>query len=625
MDPWRRVSNQRSQPSSSSGTLLNELSSIQEELARLRKTESKAEPQSAFPAPHRSLAPEPPARRGVSGAKFSGFDDDGGHRAGQRPKTPERRASLGGRSSSSLRDEIERMKAKVQEEMRSLNGDEGTGGECADVQEQRRQAREQGSSSGTRSKVDVDVELSQLDRKRAGLEAERQLFERQQMEHRTVMLQAKGDLQAEEQRLEKERQELLAERQELRERWAALERERLNAASSSVEIRAPSKEKATEAADMLERVQRLLEEEKRGIARDREELEQLRGEVQRERQELNDSKRAQQRQKETSHNSAFAWDVVQMGEMQLQLAMEQAQLDLDKSKLVEAQIRLNGEKARVAEELSELCDSRAILNTRLSEMDRGYAALQKHQADLQRAQEAAEAEWKEVQRARDQVKELLADASKRLIPVLETLEQMRREDAAHGSRGTAGQMRGADNNYSSEHSSDRSRPQYHSGSKPRTDTACEYDPDGRRRSALEMYRQRTMDLQPTAPPGHGPKTSNWDDFRQQPILLGHLSLAKYEFRQIDVHRSGRVSGKALAQWILEYDPSSMRNLIPGQLKLMYQAVDNTNVGSIDFWGFLAIQLFVLLDLSNFNMFEWLVFVNTVNHPKHEARAIRDSW
>lgn len=36
-------------------------------------------------------------------------------------------------------------------------------------------------------------------------------------------------------------------------------------------------------------------------------------------------------------------------------------------------------------------------------------------------------------------------------------------------------------------------------------------------------------------------------------------------------------------------------------------------------GFLAIQLFVLLDLSNFNMFEWLVFVSTINHVKHDTR------
>ena len=34
-------------------------------------------------------------------------------------------------------------------------------------------------------------------------------------------------------------------------------------------------------------------------------------------------------------------------------------------------------------------------------------------------------------------------------------------------------------------------------------------------------------------------------------------------------------------------------------------------------GFLAIQLFVSMDLQHFNMFEWLNFVNLVSHPKHE--------
>ena len=46
----------------------------------------------------------------------------------------------------------------------------------------------------------------------------------------------------------------------------------------------------------------------------------------------------------------------------------------------------------------------------------------------------------------------------------------------------------------------------------------------------------------------------------------------------------RVDGQALARWILETDPYSMRNLIPGQIKLMFQAVDTMNTGYISFWG-----------------------------------------
>ena len=45
-----------------------------------------------------------------------------------------------------------------------------------------------------------------------------------------------------------------------------------------------------------------------------------------------------------------------------------------------------------------------------------------------------------------------------------------------------------------------------------------------------------------------------------------------------------IDGKALARWILETDPCSMRNLIPGQIKLMFQAVDTMNTGYISFWG-----------------------------------------
>ena len=38
-------------------------------------------------------------------------------------------------------------------------------------------------------------------------------------------------------------------------------------------------------------------------------------------------------------------------------------------------------------------------------------------------------------------------------------------------------------------------------------------------------------------------------------------------------------------------------------------------------GFLAIQLFVSMDLQHFNMFEWLNFVNLVSHPKHELAYV----
>ena len=46
-----------------------------QELARLRKTESRSDARSAFPGPSRSLAPEPPARRGVSGVSEDGAGD----------------------------------------------------------------------------------------------------------------------------------------------------------------------------------------------------------------------------------------------------------------------------------------------------------------------------------------------------------------------------------------------------------------------------------------------------------------------------------------------------------------------------------------------------------------------
>ena len=45
-----------------------------------------------------------------------------------------------------------------------------------------------------------------------------------------------------------------------------------------------------------------------------------------------------------------------------------------------------------------------------------------------------------------------------------------------------------------------------------------------------------------------------------------------------------VDAKSLARWILEVDPASMRKLIPGQLKLMIQALDSSNTGYISFWG-----------------------------------------
>ena len=47
--------------------------------------------------------------------------------------------------------------------------------------------------------------------------------------------------------------------------------------------------------------------------------------------------------------------------------------------------------------------------------------------------------------------------------------------------------------------------------------------------------------------GHGPKFSNWDNFRALPISLGHLVVAKFEFAQVDQYNSRRCVFLLLAQ------------------------------------------------------------------------------
>jgi prefoldin subunit 5 len=324
--------------------------------------------------------------------------------------------------------------------------------------------------------------------------------------------------------------------------------------------------------------------------------------------------------------------------------MDQAQLTLDRTAVAEAQALVAESESRLATELADLSDLRERWNEKVQYMEKMYASLQKEQLELERATETIASEWQQVEKAREQVKDLLADAAQRMIPILQKLEQLRKENwlrsssqhrtssfsCSRGSEDFSSQRKGVS---SYETWSPESMNHRHFGARKDGDQYSEvheeYEPPASRRSTLELYRERNSgrhdqgSMAAAGPSagvparGHGPKFSNWDNFRALPISLGHLALAKFEFAQVDQYNAKRVDGQALARWILETDPYSMRNLIPGQIKLMFQAVDTMNTGYISFWGFLAIQLFVSMDLQHFNMFEWLNFVNLVSHPKHE--------
>jgi hypothetical protein len=91
-----------------------------------------------------------------------------------------------------------------------------------------------------------------------------------------------------------------------------------------------------------------------------------------------------------------------------------------------------------------------------------------------------------------------------------------------------------------------------------------------------------------------PPSKNWEDFKKVPMPLGTLIHYKLCFERADKDKSGKLDIMELGEWAQRM---GLKNITFDDLKKMITQVDVNHNGKVDFWEFLAIQLYITLDLS----------------------------
>eukprot|EP01006_Ploeotia_vitrea_P061122 TRINITY_DN77285_c0_g1_i1.p1 TRINITY_DN77285_c0_g1~~TRINITY_DN77285_c0_g1_i1.p1 ORF type:complete len:115 (-),score=15.71 TRINITY_DN77285_c0_g1_i1:677-1021(-) len=91
-----------------------------------------------------------------------------------------------------------------------------------------------------------------------------------------------------------------------------------------------------------------------------------------------------------------------------------------------------------------------------------------------------------------------------------------------------------------------------------------------------------------------PPSKNWDDFKKVPLPLGMLIHYKLCFERADKDKSGKLDIAELGEWSQRM---GLKNVTFEHLQEMIKQVDSNHNGKVEFWEFLAIQLFASLNLQ----------------------------
>lgn len=89
-------------------------------------------------------------------------------------------------------------------------------------------------------------------------------------------------------------------------------------------------------------------------------------------------------------------------------------------------------------------------------------------------------------------------------------------------------------------------------------------------------------------------SKNWEDFKRIPIRMGSLIHYKLAFENADKDQDGRIDVLELGEWAQSL---GLRNLKFDDLKRMIAEADLNNDEKVDFWEFLAMQLYCQMNLQ----------------------------
>eukprot|EP00906_Rhabdomonas_costata_P005992 RCo008855 len=104
-----------------------------------------------------------------------------------------------------------------------------------------------------------------------------------------------------------------------------------------------------------------------------------------------------------------------------------------------------------------------------------------------------------------------------------------------------------------------------------------------------------------------PPTKDWEEFKKIPIHMGTLIHFKLCFERADQDRDGKIDIMELGEWA---QGIGLRNISFEDLKQMIAQVDVNHHGRVDFWEFLAIQLYISLNLQDtVDLLEFIKFLN----------------
>jgi|EP00670_Eutreptiella_braarudii_P002996 5-hydroxyisourate hydrolase-like protein (transthyretin family) len=102
-------------------------------------------------------------------------------------------------------------------------------------------------------------------------------------------------------------------------------------------------------------------------------------------------------------------------------------------------------------------------------------------------------------------------------------------------------------------------------------------------------------------------SKNWEDFKKIPLHMGTLIHYKLAFERADKDHNGRIDVFELGEWAQSL---GLRNLTFEDLKRMISEVDTNHDGRVDFWEFLAIQLYITMNLSgSVDLHEFVKFLS----------------